>query len=72
MSDPVNRPQHYTHLPNGIEAIDVCEHLGFRLGNVVKYVIRSEHKGTRLQDLQKAKWYLEREIAVALAEKERC
>jgi len=36
--------------------------LGFHLGNVVKYVARSDHKGQRLTDLKKAHWYLQREI----------
>jgi len=62
MSDPVNRPSHYTWL-NGLEAIDVCEQLPFTLGNVVKYVLRADHKGRALEDLKKARWYLEREIA---------
>lgn len=61
-ADPVNSPAHYTSGP--IEVIDIIEgfHLGFHLGNVVKYVLRSPHKGAALQDLKKAKWYLERQI----------
>lgn len=62
MSDPVNHPSHYTWL-GGIEVIDITEHLGFCLGNVVKYVLRADHKGKPIEDLEKAKWYLEREIA---------
>jgi hypothetical protein len=60
--DPVNHPAHYTH--GGIEVIDAIEawELGYHLGNVVKYVARAERKGNYLQDLQKARWYLEREI----------
>ncbi len=38
--------------------------LGFHLGNVVKYVARAAHKGTELEDLKKARWYLERAIKV--------
>ena len=61
-TDPVNHPAHYTH--GGIEVIDAIEawNLGYHLGNVVKYVARAEHKGNYLQDLQKARWYLQREI----------
>lgn len=61
--DPVNRPAHYTH--GSIEVIDAIEDwkLGFHLGNVVKYVARSAHKGKQLEDLKKARWYLERAIA---------
>jgi hypothetical protein len=62
MPDPVNHPSHYT--TGGIETIDFIEakSLNYNLGNCVKYITRADHKGNRLQDLQKAKWYLEREI----------
>lgn len=62
MSDPVNEPQHYTSHPSGIECIDVVEHMSFCLGNVIKYVWRAHLKGSHLQDLKKAAWYLQREI----------
>jgi hypothetical protein len=61
-SDPINSPAHYTWL-GGIEVIDITEHLGFCLGNVVKYVCRADHKGKPIEDLEKAQWYLAREIA---------
>lgn len=63
--DPVNHPWHYK--VGGIETIDFIEakKLSYNLGNVVKYITRSDHKGDRLQDLQKAQWYLSREIANA-------
>jgi hypothetical protein len=59
----VNEPPHYCDI--GLEPIDVIEAwgLGFCLGNAVKYIARAEHKGSRLEDLEKARWYLEREIA---------
>ena len=65
MPDPVNHPAHYTQ--GGIETIDFIEAkgLGYNLGNVIKYITRADHKGNRLEDLQKAKWYLEREILSA-------
>lgn len=65
MPDPVNHPSHY--VTGGIETIDFIEakQLNYNLGNVVKYITRADHKGNRLQDLQKAKWYLEREILSA-------
>lgn len=61
--DLVNHPPHYKR--GGIEVIDVIEayELGFRLGNVVKYILRSDAKGATLQDLKKARWYLDREIS---------
>ena len=60
--DPVVRPQHYTF--GNIEVIDAIEawELGFHLGNVVKCVARAAHKGRYLEDLRKARWYLDREI----------
>ena len=60
--DLVNSPAHYT--AGGIETIDFIEakRLGYNLGNVVKYITRSGHKGNQLEDLRKAQWYLTREI----------
>ncbi len=61
-SDAINHPSHYTM--GGIEVIDAIEawDLGFRTGNVVKYVARAKHKGRELEDLKKAEFYLRREI----------
>lgn len=64
-NDPVNHPDHYNQIP-GIECIDVTQHFTFCLGNVVKYVWRAEFAGNRLEDLLKARWYLEKEIDHAL------
>ena len=60
--DMVNSPPHYT--AGGIETIDFIEakELGYNLGNVVKYITRSGHKGNKLEDLEKAQWYLNRVI----------
>ena len=60
--DMVNSPDHYK--VGGIETIDFIEakNLGYHLGNAVKYISRADHKGARIQDLEKAKWYLDREI----------
>jgi len=57
----INSPAHYRGL---IEPIEVIEefNLGFNLGNAVKYILRCEKKGNKSQDLQKAMWYLNREI----------
>jgi hypothetical protein len=62
-SDMVNHPAHYK--AGGIETIDFIEakNLGYHLGNVVKYVSRADFKGNKLEDLQKAKWYLDRAIS---------
>jgi hypothetical protein len=57
--EKVNHPQHYNQ--GKIEVIDAIDDWGldFCEGNIVKYVTRSRHKGNRLQDLEKAKWYLD-------------
>lgn len=62
-SDPVNHPKHYTSHPSGVECINIVEHFGFRLGNAVKYIWRAALKGNCLEDLKKARWYLDREIS---------
>jgi hypothetical protein len=60
--DPVNHPPHYTGHPSGVECITVTEHMGFNLGNAVKYIWRADLKGNAIEDLRKAAWYLNREI----------
>lgn len=60
--DPVDHPRHYTSHPAGIECIDVVEHMSFNAGNAVKYIWRAGLKGDALEDLRKARWYLDREI----------
>ena len=63
MNDPVNNPRHYTEHASGIECIQITEHMGFCLGNAVKYIWRADLKNDAIEDLRKAKWYIEREIA---------
>ena len=62
VADLVNHPAHYK--VGGIETIDFIEAkgLGYHLGNAVKYITRADHKGNRRQDLEKARWYLDRAI----------
>lgn len=62
MADMVNHPPHYTAHPSGVECIQITEHMGFCLGNAVKYIWRADMKNG-VEDLQKAVWYLQREIA---------
>lgn len=61
-ADPVNHPAHYK--VGGIETIDFIEakRLNYNMGNAVKYITRADHKGNRKQDLEKAIWYLKREL----------
>jgi hypothetical protein len=65
MTDAVNHPPHYK-AANGLEAIDVIEGFGldqsFALGNATKYLLRAGRKGEAVQDLRKARWYLNRKI----------
>lgn len=69
MADSINHPDHYNLLPASctcglqIECISVVRHMNFNLGNVVKYVWRASYKGSELEDLKKALWYLQDEIA---------
>ena len=58
----VNHPSHYN--VGKIEVIDAIEawELNFSLGNAVKYIARADHKGKPVEDLEKARWYIEREI----------
>lgn len=62
-SDPVNHPAHYK--TGGIETIDFIEakEFNYNMGNAVKYISRAEHKGNKKQDLEKAVWYLNRELS---------
>ena len=62
--DEVNHPQHYTSHPSGVECIAITQHMGFNLGNAMKYIWRADEKGKAIQDLEKAKWYIENEIAL--------
>lgn len=62
MSDQVNHPRHYNSHPSGIECIEVVEHMPFNIGNAVKYLWRCGLKGDEIEDLKKARWYIEREI----------
>ena len=65
----VDHPKHYQS-KHGVEVIDIIEEfgLGFHLGNVIKYVLRAGHKSNELEDLEKAKWYLERVIGLKKTE----
>ena len=67
-NDPVNHPAHYT-ADGGIECIDAIEATltpeefrGYLRGQVIKYIWRCNYKGKRLEDLEKAEWYLKRYI----------
>jgi len=62
MTDNVNHPTHYTGHPSGIECIQITEHMGFCLGNAMKYIWRADLKNDAIEDLEKARWYLTREI----------
>lgn len=60
-NDPVNHPRHYTAHPSGVECIEITEHMNFNLGNAMKYIWRADSKNG-IEDLEKAAWYINREI----------
>jgi hypothetical protein len=60
--DNVEHPAHYTSHPSGVECISITEHMNFCIGNAVKYLWRAGLKGEAIEDLEKARWYIEREI----------
>ncbi len=59
----VNHPAHYQGTKT--EVIDIIEdyNLGFSLGNAIKYILRADKKGNKKQDLEKALWYINRELS---------
>ena len=70
MEEQVNHPSHYNQ---GIEPIEVIESwdLNFSLGNAIKYILRSPYKGKQIEDLEKARWYIDREIERLKKERDR-
>lgn len=72
MPDNVNHPSHYGGEENLYEAIKVIEawHLDFCLGNTIKYICRAGKKGATVEDLKKARWYLDRRIQQLEGEKQ--
>lgn len=60
--DPINHPSHYNDDPSGVECITVTEHMNFCLGNAMKYLWRAGKKNDIIEDLKKARWYIDREI----------
>jgi hypothetical protein len=62
MTDNIN-PAHYQSHPYDIQCIHITEHMNFCRGNAVKYIWRAGLKGNEIEDLEKAKWYIGREIA---------
>lgn len=68
MTDMINHPPHYTSHPakcecgRQIECIQIVEHENFCIGNAIKYLWRCGLKGDAIQDLEKARFYIDREI----------
>lgn len=58
----IDHPDHYNAHPSGIECIRIVEHFNFNIGNAIKYLWRAGLKGDLLEDLKKARWYVDREI----------
>ena len=70
MSDAVDHPKHYKSHPSNVECIDITEHMDFCLGNAIKYIWRADLKIDAIEDLRKARWYIEREIQKRLKAQE--
>lgn len=60
--ETVDHPDHYNEHPSGVECIDVVEGFNFNIGSAIKYLWRAGLKGSKKDDLLKAKWFIEREI----------
>jgi hypothetical protein len=71
MPDMVNHPPHYTSHPSGVECIKITEHMGFLLGNAMKYIWRADLKNG-VEDLKKARWYIDREIQNREQKEQQC
>lgn len=61
MGDNVNHPVHYNQVP-GVECIEVVRYFNFNRGNAIKYIWRAGMKGSEIEDLEKAIWYIHDEI----------
>ena len=63
MKELVNHPEHYKG--KSFEVIDIINDysLNFELGNAIKYILRADKKGNKKQDLEKAIWYINRELS---------
>lgn len=74
MSERVDHPRHYNSHPSGVECIDIAEHLSFNVGNAMKYLWRAGLKPEAdvVDDLHKARWYIEREVTRLEAKRKTC
>ena len=63
MHDDVNHPPHYTGHPSGVECITITEHMNFCLGQAMRLIWICDAKGDPIRNLEKARWYIDREIA---------
>lgn len=60
-TDQIN-PAHYRSHPSGVDCVQITEHMSFLLGNVIKYIWRADLNNNAVEDLKKARWYLDREL----------
>lgn len=65
MTHTVTSPEHYKSHPSGVEPIQITKHETFLRGNIIKYVFRAPFKGREVEDLKKARQYLDWEIEAA-------
>jgi hypothetical protein len=69
--DEVDHPKHYNNHPSGVECITVTEWMNFNIGNAVKYLWRAGQKSDLVTDLEKARWYIDREIQRVKADRQK-
>jgi Protein of unknwon function (DUF3310) len=62
MNDPINKPNHYNWHPSGVQCVEISEHFTANISKAIDYLWRHNHKGTPIEDLKKAAWFIQREI----------
>jgi len=70
VNNSIDHPKHYKKHQSGVECIQITEHMDFCLGNAIKYIWRADHKNDAIEDLRKARWYIDREINKRLKSQE--
>ena len=66
MNDPINKPNHYNWHPTGVQCVEISEHFDANISKAIDYLWRYKHKGNPIEDLQKAAWFIQREIDTRL------
>lgn len=62
MNDLINKPNHYNWHPSKVQCVAISEHFDANISKAIDYLWRYKHKGTPIEDLKKAAWFIQREI----------